>query len=199
MAKPLNSNSFVSIVRFIKSYKTDAAKIRISRTPPRGTPAFFGPRSPAPPAGRAARPPDPARGESGRKHTETAHRPPRGERCAGMKVRLIGLEPTRPKPPDPKSGASTNFATSAVCGAKLRLFRHAAYFAATIFRERRGRGPHRRPASPMRKRPGQGCGDRGAGPAATPLSPVATGLSPGRTGLSPVSGAARGSGTPAAM
>ena len=28
-------------------------------------------------------------------------------------VRLIGLEPTRPKSPDPKSGASTNFATSA--------------------------------------------------------------------------------------
>lgn len=28
-------------------------------------------------------------------------------------VRLIGLEPTRRKPPDPKSGASTNFATSA--------------------------------------------------------------------------------------
>ena len=28
-------------------------------------------------------------------------------------MRLIGLEPTRPKSPDPKSGASTNFATSA--------------------------------------------------------------------------------------
>ena len=28
-------------------------------------------------------------------------------------VRLIGLEPTRPGSPDPKSGASTNFATSA--------------------------------------------------------------------------------------
>ena len=28
-------------------------------------------------------------------------------------VRLIGLEPTRPKSPDPKSGASTNFATGA--------------------------------------------------------------------------------------
>ena len=28
-------------------------------------------------------------------------------------VRLIGLEPTRRKTPDPKSGASTNFATSA--------------------------------------------------------------------------------------
>ena len=29
-------------------------------------------------------------------------------------VRLIGLEPTRPEPPDPKSGASTNSATSAL-------------------------------------------------------------------------------------
>ena len=29
-------------------------------------------------------------------------------------VRLIGLEPTRPKSPDPKSGASANFATSAI-------------------------------------------------------------------------------------
>ncbi len=28
-------------------------------------------------------------------------------------VRLIGLEPTRRETPDPKSGASTNFATSA--------------------------------------------------------------------------------------
>ena len=28
-------------------------------------------------------------------------------------VRLIGLEPTRLATPDPKSGASTNFATSA--------------------------------------------------------------------------------------
>ena len=28
-------------------------------------------------------------------------------------VRLIGLEPTRRKTPDPKSGASTNFATGA--------------------------------------------------------------------------------------
>ena len=32
-----------------------------------------------------------------------------------MSVRLIGLEPTRPEPPDPKSGASTNSATSAFC------------------------------------------------------------------------------------
>ena len=31
-------------------------------------------------------------------------------------VRLIGLEPTRPEPPDPKSGASTNSATSADAG-----------------------------------------------------------------------------------
>ena len=30
-----------------------------------------------------------------------------------MDVRLIGLEPTRLATPDPKSGASTNFATSA--------------------------------------------------------------------------------------
>ena len=45
-----------------------------------------------------------------------------------MSVRLIGLEPTRPEPPDPKSGASTNSATSAFCqraiilnaGAKVR-------------------------------------------------------------------------------
>ena len=35
-------------------------------------------------------------------------------------VRLIGLEPTRPKSPDPKSGASTNFATSAFAFAKVR-------------------------------------------------------------------------------
>ena len=28
-------------------------------------------------------------------------------------VRLIGLEPTRRETPDPKSGASTNFATGA--------------------------------------------------------------------------------------
>ena len=42
-------------------------------------------------------------------------------------VRLIGLEPTRITTPDPKSGASTNFATSAGaisfnCGAKVRLY-----------------------------------------------------------------------------
>lgn len=41
-------------------------------------------------------------------------------------VRLIGLEPTRPKSPDPKSGASTNFATGArrfaFAGAKVRCF-----------------------------------------------------------------------------
>ncbi len=28
-------------------------------------------------------------------------------------VRVIGLEPTRPEAPEPKSGASTNFATPA--------------------------------------------------------------------------------------
>ena len=37
-------------------------------------------------------------------------------------VRLIGLEPTQPELPDPKSGASTNFATGAGyladCGCK---------------------------------------------------------------------------------
>ena len=33
-------------------------------------------------------------------------------------VRLIGLEPTRRKTPDPKSGASTNFATSAILRCK---------------------------------------------------------------------------------
>ena len=36
-------------------------------------------------------------------------------------VRLIGLEPTRIATPDPKSGASTNFATSAKAGAKLDI------------------------------------------------------------------------------
>ncbi len=35
-------------------------------------------------------------------------------------VRLIGLEPTRPKPLDPKSSASTNFATSAFASAKIQ-------------------------------------------------------------------------------
>ena len=34
-------------------------------------------------------------------------------------VRLIGLEPTRRETPDPKSGASTNSATSALADAKL--------------------------------------------------------------------------------
>ena len=33
-------------------------------------------------------------------------------------VRLIGLEPTRRETPDPKSGASTNFATSAILRCK---------------------------------------------------------------------------------
>ena len=36
-------------------------------------------------------------------------------------MRLIGLEPTRRKTPDPKSGASTNFATGALCGCKDTL------------------------------------------------------------------------------
>ena len=34
-------------------------------------------------------------------------------------VRVIGLEPTRRKTPDPKSGASTNFATRATVPAKV--------------------------------------------------------------------------------
>ena len=33
----------------------------------------------------------------------------------GFYVHLIGLEPTQPKLPDPKSGASTNSATGARC------------------------------------------------------------------------------------
>ena len=37
-------------------------------------------------------------------------------------VRLIGLEPTRPEPLDPKSSASTNFATSAFASAKIQYF-----------------------------------------------------------------------------
>ena len=37
-----------------------------------------------------------------------------------LSVRLIGLEPTRPEPLDPKSSASTNFATSAFVGAKIQ-------------------------------------------------------------------------------
>ena len=35
-------------------------------------------------------------------------------------MRLIGLEPTRSKPLDPKSSASTNFATSAFASAKVQ-------------------------------------------------------------------------------
>lgn len=37
-------------------------------------------------------------------------------------VRLTGLEPARRETPDPKSGASTNSATSAFVGAKLAIF-----------------------------------------------------------------------------
>ena len=37
-------------------------------------------------------------------------------------MRLIGLEPTQPELPDPKSGASANFATGAYAGAKVALF-----------------------------------------------------------------------------
>ncbi len=41
-----------------------------------------------------------------------------------VSVRLIGLEPTQPELPDPKSGASTNFATGAgfFAGAKIGFF-----------------------------------------------------------------------------
>lgn len=49
-------------------------------------------------------------------------------------VRLIGLEPTRLATPDPKSGASTNFATSAVCSGKVTLFRRIGAEARAIFR-----------------------------------------------------------------
>ena len=42
-------------------------------------------------------------------------------------VRLIGLEPTRLSTPDPKSGASTNFATGAWC--KRSLFKDSAKVA----------------------------------------------------------------------
>ena len=42
--------------------------------------------------------------------------------CDFAVVRLIGLEPTRRETPDPKSGASTNFATGAVCFAKVASF-----------------------------------------------------------------------------
>ena len=44
-------------------------------------------------------------------------------------MRLIGLEPTRPEPPDPKSGASTNFATSAFVRAKIRNIFYMAKFS----------------------------------------------------------------------
>ena len=39
-----------------------------------------------------------------------------------MFVRLTGLEPARRETPDPKSGASTNFATSAFANAKVVFF-----------------------------------------------------------------------------
>ena len=37
-------------------------------------------------------------------------------------VRMIGVEPTWIAPPDPKSGASANFATSAETGGKIKGF-----------------------------------------------------------------------------
>ena len=48
-------------------------------------------------------------------------------------VRLIGLEPTRRETPDPKSGASTNFATGADSGAKIQLFLLPAAFYLSFF------------------------------------------------------------------
>ena len=41
----------------------------------------------------------------------------------GFSVRLIGLEPTQPELPDPKSGASANFATGAGYRCGLRVQR----------------------------------------------------------------------------
>lgn len=51
-------------------------------------------------------------------------------------VRLIGLEPTRIATPDPKSGASTNFATSAKDGAKLVQTERFSKFICKILRHR---------------------------------------------------------------
>ena len=54
-------------------------------------------------------------------------------RCASPPVccvRLIGLEPTRPEPPDPKSGASTNSATSALFRRKDTSFSRNFLFPA---------------------------------------------------------------------
>ena len=45
-----------------------------------------------------------------------------------VSVRLIGLEPTQPELPDPKSGASTNFATGANAGAKIVQAEHNAKY-----------------------------------------------------------------------
>ena len=49
----------------------------------------------------------------GRKKTQAPHKPSVYEELVPS-VHLIGLEPTRRKTPDPKSGASTNFATGAL-------------------------------------------------------------------------------------
>ena len=51
-----------------------------------------------------------------------AHKPAGIQRVFVFTVRLIGLEPTQPELPDPKSGASTNFATGAEFGCKDRTF-----------------------------------------------------------------------------
>jgi hypothetical protein len=38
-------------------------------------------------------------------------------------VRMIGLEPTRRKAPDPKSGMATNYITSATCRESITFFK----------------------------------------------------------------------------
>ena len=42
--------------------------------------------------------------------------------ASSLKVRLKGLEPPRLSAPDPKSGAATNYATTAECGHKSTSF-----------------------------------------------------------------------------
>ena len=50
-------------------------------------------------------------------------------------VRTIGLEPTRRKTPDPKSGAATNYATCAFARAKLLKITLPAKFIDDFFIE----------------------------------------------------------------
>ena len=40
-----------------------------------------------------------------------------------LMVRMIGLEPTRRKAPDPKSGLATNYITSATCREGIYFFK----------------------------------------------------------------------------